>query len=76
MSHDKIQQWTIAPNNEKKQLTAKPWRTEIQESLAQRLTCECPGESGKEQWQPWTESRSVGKGKEDKKNKIIIYSAE
>lgn len=47
MSHDKIQQWTIAPNNEKKQLTAKPWRTEIQESLAQRLTCECPGESGK-----------------------------
>lgn len=66
----------LHPIMKKKQLTAKPWRTEIQESLAQRLTCECPGESGKEQWQPRTESRSVGKGKEDKKNKIIIYSAE
>lgn len=76
MSHDKFQQWTIAPNNEKKQLTAKPCRTEIQESLAQRQTCECPGESGKEQWQLRTESGWVGKENEDKKNKIIIYSAE
>lgn len=57
-------------------MTAKPRRTERQESLAQRLTCECPRESGKEQWQLRTESRCVGKGNEDKKNKIIIYLAE